>query len=166
MAVVIALGAAGLVLATSDAWKTRISTIETYDQESSAETRIGVWIWTLQFVSSRPQGGGFMAFVTNHFQLASGRDIYGHAFHSIYFEVLGEHGWLGLAIFLGLIFNTLLSLWRVMWRTRSSPNARLVRRPRQSFVLRGDGDPGLRGFHRDRIPADTLVSVRADDLPQ
>ena len=62
-----------------------------------------------------------MAFVTDHFELDNGREIYGHAFHSIYFEVLGEHGWIGLSIFLALIANTLISLRRVMRRTRDSP---------------------------------------------
>jgi putative inorganic carbon (HCO3(-)) transporter len=51
-----------LVYMTSDAWTQRISTIGTYNTESSAYVRILVWKWTLQYTATHPMGGGFMAF--------------------------------------------------------------------------------------------------------
>ena len=40
--------------------------------------------------------------------------------HSIYFEVLGEHGWIGLTIFLSLGLTALLTCSRIvkLWRDR------------------------------------------------
>ena len=40
--------------------------------------------------------------------------------HSIYFEVLGEHGWIGLTIFLSLVLTALLTCSRIvkLWRDR------------------------------------------------
>ena len=96
--------AAGIAVAymTSDAWVSRISTIGNYQADTSAMTRILVWRWTLDYVISHPLGGGFEMFRINaifHPPSASnptGIVEYGRAFHSIYFEMLGEHGWIGL----------------------------------------------------------------------
>lgn len=110
--------AVGIAVAymTSDAWVSRISTIGSYQSDTSAMTRILVWRWTLDYVISHPLGGGFEMFRINaifHPPSASnptGIVEYGRAFHSIYFEVLGEHGWIGLSLLLGLFGLSLLRL--------------------------------------------------------
>jgi O-antigen ligase len=47
---------------------------------------------------------------------------YGIAFHSVYFEVLGEQGWVGLGLFLSLMGSSLLTLQSVLRRTRRVPH--------------------------------------------
>jgi probable O-glycosylation ligase (exosortase A-associated) len=82
--------------------------------ESSAMGRVAVWKWTIDFVSSNPFGGGFGAYLASEFELplVNGEilRIQGKAFHSIYFELLGTLGYLGLAFFMVFIFQIYLSL--------------------------------------------------------
>ena len=67
-------------------------------------------------------GGGFYAYLDNKEQLhryTKGEEKFesnpsGKAFHSIIFEVLGEHGYVGLGIFLAMLGGTNIMLWRVI----------------------------------------------------
>lgn len=118
------LGIAAIILMNIDLsntpWGARMSTIETYNEDSSALGRIKVWEWTLQFVGSNPLGGGFDAYIHNRIDgvLADGTIRYmpdgvsgGKAFHSIYFEVLGEQGIPGFAMYFLIIVLSLLKLY-------------------------------------------------------
>jgi putative inorganic carbon (hco3(-)) transporter len=103
-AVVAAAVVAALVYTTSANWNARISTIQDYSSEGSAYVRILVWRWTWDYVLHHPLGGGFMMYIINHIELpgfGGGEPIiqFGRAFHSIYFEVLGELGFPGFAMF-------------------------------------------------------------------
>lgn len=90
-------------------WQNRMSTIEDPLAEGSAAARIGVWRWTLEYVSEHPLGGGFNAYEMDTVELTSpeGAKVVRHgvAFHSIYFEILGEMGIAGFAIWGLLIFK-------------------------------------------------------------
>jgi putative inorganic carbon (HCO3(-)) transporter len=103
-----------LLLAPQE-WTDRISTISTHDEDSSASGRVAVWKWTIQFVKDKPLGGGFDSFFANIGELNEfSRDDFdfskAKAFHSIYFEVLGEQGYFGLLLYLLIIGFTLLKL--------------------------------------------------------
>jgi len=93
----------------------RMQTIESYRADQSASTRLAVWGWTLDYVKDHPFGGGFGAYRQNRVavNLTDARAVgaveqidsrtvedAGRAWHSSYFEMLGEQGWPGLAIFL------------------------------------------------------------------
>lgn len=106
----IALIVAGIIYNVApESWFERMNTVES--GESAASGRVAVWKWTIDYVSHKPfMGGGFNSFVANRGQLglyssAFEGDTHSLAFHSIYFEVLGEHGYVGLLTFLGLIFG-------------------------------------------------------------
>jgi probable O-glycosylation ligase (exosortase A-associated) len=94
---------------------TRMETIQGYQADQSANTRLAVWAWTLEYVQTRPFGGGFEAYRQNRINvqtvderavgevnLVSTRSEAdeGRAWHSAYFEMLGEQGWPGLFLFL------------------------------------------------------------------
>jgi len=116
-----------LTVATSPAWENRISTIGTYNKDSSAYTRILMWMWTLKFVGEHPLGGGFNSHEISVIEMPSlnGEPGYvekGRAFHNMYFEVLGEHGFPGLAIFLLILFRSLMLATQVVRRTRNRPD--------------------------------------------
>lgn len=126
--------AAALVVANLDLsatnWGARMSTIETYSQDSSALGRLKVWEWTLEFVSDHPLGGGFNAFVHNRISevWGDGTIIYypegivsGKAFHSIYFEVLGEQGYFGIIMYLSMFALAFLKLRNLKKRWRGHP---------------------------------------------
>jgi len=116
----------------------RMSTIENHQSDQSASTRVAVWMWTLDYVGDHPLGGGFDAFRGNKIKVetvdaeGSGnnlsvdvKEIYdqGRAYHSAYFEMLGEQGWPGLILWLWL---QALGLWqmeriRARWKKRTGP---------------------------------------------
>ena len=52
----------------------------------------------------------------------SGHVEFGRAYQSIYFEMLGAHGWLGLALFLGVTSHSFIGLRRLARRTRTIPH--------------------------------------------
>lgn len=111
----------------SDDWKDRMNTITNASEDSSASGRMLVWQWTLDFAKTHPLGGGFKAFIANagQWQLYSDKPIEDEgskAFHSIYFEVLGEHGYIGLALFLLLIFLSWRSNMQVIKRGKGNAN--------------------------------------------
>lgn len=93
----------------------RMDTISEYKADTSASTRIAVWKWTLEYVSLHPFGGGFDAYKQNSVRYeavkteSDGNTVEnkatvvqdaGRAYHSSYFEMLGEQGYPGLAIWL------------------------------------------------------------------
>lgn len=90
-------------------WFTRMDTIGEYKSDSSANGRINAWHFAFNLASDRPMGGGFTPFTSRMFQIYAPDPLDVHAPHSIYFQVLGEHGFFGLLLY--LIF-----LWLV-WRT-------------------------------------------------
>lgn len=113
----------GLSVFLTARWTARISTIENPVADTSADTRLIIWNWTLDYVAKHPLGGGF--YVHNTSQIAvpiPGREQpmieHGRAPHSIYFEILGEHGWIGLGLFLSIALSTLVGLMRTSRRCR------------------------------------------------
>lgn len=93
-------------------WKERMASIGDYSTDSSALGRIVVWKWTIDFANENILGGGFNCYHENGGLLDQYHDqsmaIFSggsKAFHSIYFEVLGEHGYIGLSIYLAIIMR-------------------------------------------------------------
>lgn len=90
-------------------WTERMNTLNNVEQEGSAMGRVVVWQWTIDYVKEHPfMGGGFDSFLANKGQLSNYSDTfeieYAKAFHSIYFEVLGEQGYVGFIIYFTLLF--------------------------------------------------------------
>ena len=115
-AAVLAFLLAGLVF-VPQTWIDRMRTIETYEQDGSAMTRIEVWKFAIAVARDRPiVGGGFRVSYDDNIYLRYIPDaISGHGrnFHSIYFEILGELGYVGLVVYLLLVF----AVWRSANRT-------------------------------------------------
>lgn len=122
---VLAAGVAISLPFASEAWFARMSTIGSYEADPSAMGRIAVWTWTIEYALRHPLGGGFNSFLINTYtmELEDGKtmEIKAKAFHSIYFEILGEHGFVGLAIFAFLILNFFGNTHYVIKRSFSRP---------------------------------------------
>lgn len=98
-------------------WLDRMGTIETYEEDSSANLRFMAWRWATDIALQSPLlGGGFSVFTLNGIHHGDG-SVYLNA-HSIYFEVLGEHGFVGLGLFLAIGAGALLATSRLMRATR------------------------------------------------
>lgn len=100
----------------SDNWLARMATIND-GTEQSAMGRVAVWQWTLDFANKYPWGGSFDSYRINDSVLrledGSFLEVQGKAYHSIYFEVLGEGGWIGFVLFALLIYVSRRSLLMV-----------------------------------------------------
>lgn len=100
-----------MLLAMPAKWFERMDTVKTYQEDASAMGRVNAWQMAFNLAKDRPLGGGFQIYDREVFAMYApvANDV--HAAHSIYFQVLGEHGFLGLAIYLLLGVLT--------WRTGS-----------------------------------------------
>jgi probable O-glycosylation ligase (exosortase A-associated) len=90
-------------------WYDRMSTIQNYETDPSAMGRINAWKMAFNMAKDRPLGGGLDAFQEYSFDIYAPDPSRQADSHSIYFEVLGEHGFIGLGLFLMLGLMT--------WRT-------------------------------------------------
>lgn len=73
-------------------WFERMNTVKTYEEDASAMNRIYAWEKGIQIANQRITGGGY-----EYLSISNGVDA-----HSVYFEVLSEHGYPGLILFLTL----------------------------------------------------------------
>ena len=107
----------------------RMNAIAGYEKDSSAMGRINAWETALNVANSRFFGAGFAMYNT---------EVFGHyapnseeqraadpstvrAAHSIYFQVLGEHGWIGLLLFLSIWWLVLRDASRIRKMARGDP---------------------------------------------
>ena len=82
-------------------WHERMSSIQNYQEDASAQGRINAWKFAYNLAKARPLvGGGNQSFTRDLFARYAPEPLNVHDAHSIYFEVLGEHGFVGLSLFL------------------------------------------------------------------
>ncbi len=111
----------------------RMDTIQGYRADSSASTRLAVWKWTAEFAKEHPFGGGFEAYRQNQLRIEKHEESavgdqsevknvveydQARAYHSSYFEMLGEQGYPGLALWLMIHVGGLIrmEILRARWR--------------------------------------------------
>ncbi|MCG5494758.1 putative O-glycosylation ligase, exosortase A system-associated [Ectothiorhodospira variabilis] len=105
----------------------RWATIQTYEEDGSAMQRIQAWGVNWNMAMERPLVGmGFRNFYLSYdewIQYANFEGTWNFTLspHSIYFGVLGAHGFVGLAVFLLMLFFTMLTLNRIRRVARSRP---------------------------------------------
>ena len=107
------------------AFASRMSTIDDYQADQSASTRIAVWQWTWDYALENPTGGGFAAYRGNELRVdrvivtgeGNSRSIriepytdQARAYHNSYFEMLGEQGFPGLILWLTLHITCLFRM--------------------------------------------------------
>ena len=79
-------------------WGDRIATITDPQAEASANQRLETWTMLWNLAKDRPfTGGGFETYAKWIFEKYNPTYEGSHAAHSIYFQVLGEHGFLAWA---------------------------------------------------------------------
>lgn len=121
---VVILAVAGIAYAP-DRFIERASTIQTYKEDNSAMQRIQAWGVAYNIAKERPlTGGGFMlAYIGDDLWLSYANfmgewDNIARAAHSLYFQVLGQHGFLGLILYSAL----LLASYRTLSKTARAFN--------------------------------------------
>jgi putative inorganic carbon (HCO3(-)) transporter len=111
--------ALGILLAAAigfmpDSWVQRMETIQAYDQDESANQRLGIWLIALQLTALRPLlGGGFLA--TYHQSVVDlvAPGIKARAVHSIWLEVLVEQGVPGFLLWTAMLGGGVLYTLRL-----------------------------------------------------
>ena len=114
----------------------RMNTIKTYKADESASTRLAVWKWTWEYAKEHPFGGGFEMYRQNQIRYdtekvegdASNSTVdkkltvdKARAFHSAYFEMLGEQGYPGLALWLMINLIGIVRMEILRQRYRKAP---------------------------------------------
>ena len=129
----VAAACAAAVPLLPQSFTSRMGTISSYEADSSATTRLAVWRWTWDYAQDNPWGGGFDAYRQNRLRVETVttqgvgsvqsvnqrvHEDEARAYHSSYFEMLGEQGFPGLILFLLIHGVSLLrmELLRRRWR--------------------------------------------------
>lgn len=108
IAPIVIMFAALLLSFMPEKYTERLETIQQYEEDGSAMGRINAWQFAYNVAKANPiTGGGFGVFQRNQFLVYAPEPENYHDAHSIYFEVLGEHGFFGLTLFLLLGFSGL-----------------------------------------------------------
>jgi putative inorganic carbon (HCO3(-)) transporter len=106
-AILITVASVALLSVMPDEWWARMGTIETYDQDTSAQGRLNMWHMAINVALDNFFGGGFSFTRADVCAVYSPDPLDCRAAHSIYFMVLGEHGFVGLFLF--------ILLWAFVW---------------------------------------------------
>lgn len=110
----------GFILAfMPDSWWARMGTIDEFREDESAMGRINAWILAWNVATTYPLGGGFYLEHASVFDRFAPNPEFIAVAHSIYFQVLGQQGFFGLFLYLGIWLST----WRTLrWIARHSAN--------------------------------------------
>lgn len=87
-------------------WWSRMDTIQTYEEDASAMGRINAWIVGWEVAKNYFFGGGMSYQHQIFFNMYGEYSTHILAAHSIYFQILGNHGFVGLFLYLMLWFST------------------------------------------------------------
>lgn len=132
LGILLAIGLSGLV---SEEWVARMDTISSADQDESFAGRLVAWKLSFILAVQNPIfGAGFKSLEYFPVWTIASMDFgsypffytgdavpsvtMGHAAHSIYFQVLGEHGFIGLAIYLGLLILAFIKAGKIAKQAR------------------------------------------------
>ncbi|AZP12222.1 putative O-glycosylation ligase, exosortase A system-associated [Undibacterium parvum] len=118
-----------------DQWFNRMDTISTADQDNSFLGRMVAWKLSFILASQNVFGGGFKALEYFPVWSSLSQDFYkfpffytgtavpdtfgAHAAHSSYFQVLGDHGFIGLFIFISFIGLSFFKAGSIAKRARA-----------------------------------------------
>jgi probable O-glycosylation ligase (exosortase A-associated) len=107
-------------------WVARMDTLQHAREVGSAQTRIQSWEFAANVALHRPLiGGGFNLYRDpSLWATYAPEGAVERAVHSIYFRVLGEQGFPGLILFVGLLAASWRNCSRVRKRLRHSPEQR------------------------------------------
>jgi probable O-glycosylation ligase (exosortase A-associated) len=103
-------------------WFERMQTLQEYETEGSASSRLETWKVGLDYAVQHPfTGAGFEGWRYVTFG-STGID-----WHNAYIEVMAEHGFIAFAIWLSLLIGSIISLSRLARLAKQSPELTWIR---------------------------------------
>lgn len=109
-------------------WTQRMDTIETYEEDRSAQGRLSAWWVSWNLALSHPFGVGLSITYPELFLKHSpyGLAIGTPVAHSIWFQIMGHHGFIGFALFVGIWASTWLNAQGLRNYAKAHPEHRWV----------------------------------------
>jgi putative inorganic carbon (HCO3(-)) transporter len=137
--IVIGITLAGAITFMPESWTERMRTIQTYEEDQSAMGRVRIWQAALAIAMERPMiGGGFKAVYQQDIVDRVAPGVRARADHSIWLEVLSEHGFPTFLVWLGILFAGVFYTLRITRLARGRPDLQwasdLARMTQVSFV--------------------------------
>jgi len=123
-ALLIAVSAGAILAIMPQEWHDRMATIQTHEEDASAMGRINQWHNAINIANARLTGGGFETWQRPVCQRFAPNPNDCRDVHSNYFEVLGEHGYIGLLLYLTLVGMTWFKCNAIIRRARGDPTLR------------------------------------------
>lgn len=122
VAIFILIVAVAMIPMLPEQWWERMDTISEYQTDGSAMGRLNAWGVAWEVASHNLFGGGMSYQYLDYFLLYAKYDHIVRAAHSIYFQILGNHGFIGLFLFLLLWITTYREAGWLMRNARSNPH--------------------------------------------
>ena len=99
-------------------WYDRMATIKSYEEDKSAQGRINAWHTAFNVAKNRVTGGGFEMWIPPVFRQYAPDPFNIRDVHSIYFESMGEQGFIGFGLFMLLGLMAWIRARQVIKRCR------------------------------------------------
>jgi probable O-glycosylation ligase (exosortase A-associated) len=124
----IAVALAGALYLAPEKWFERVQTIQTYQADSSAMSRVNAWILAWRLALARPLLGWGPDAMED-------KDLYDIYFpdsdsradvHSSYFQLLAENGFPAFGVFVSMLLWCLYTLQRLVLSARGDPDRRWI----------------------------------------
>lgn len=141
-----------------DEWWSRMHTIETYEQDASAMGRINAWGVAWQVALHNFFGAGMSYQHQVYFLLYGTYETTVRAAHSIYLQMLGNHGFVGLILYLGF---GLATFWQAGWLRNQAKQAKNIPQLQWAVDLGSMVQVSLVGF----AVGGAFLSLQYFDLP-
>jgi putative inorganic carbon (HCO3(-)) transporter len=114
----------GMALASMpQEWWDRMDTIENHEQDRSAMGRLNAWEMAYNIAKARPTGGGYSIYRADVYARFAPDPSYVVSAHSVYFHMLGEHGFFGLFLYLMMGLSTWMTCASLRRLGRQHPEA-------------------------------------------
>ena len=121
-AVVLPLVVGSVIAFMPPAWMARMHTISNAEDTDSGETRMAIWHVAWEMATHRPlTGSGFMGPYEQRVVDQFVPGAASRAVHSIWFEVLGEHGFVTFFVWLGITISGFVAARRIIKSTSGVP---------------------------------------------
>lgn len=117
--IIIAVGTIGAIMPQE--WFDRMHSTKNYQEDDSALGRINAWHTAFNVAKARITGGGIEMFRPAVFSQYAPEPDRVHDVHSVYFEIMGEHGFIGFGLFMTIMAFTWMKGSSIVRNTKRQP---------------------------------------------
>lgn len=124
--VMVGVIAAVVFMFMPQSWWDRMNTIQNYEEDGSAQSRMNSWWVAFRMANDSITGGGANMFTPAMFRKYAPNPDIVFDVHSIYFEMIGEQGWIGFFLFMLLALLTWRSCSKMIKTYKNQPELKWV----------------------------------------